>query len=251
MLTIDFARTLYPAEADSAHDFDHILRVLHMAEKIAQAEGADIDVVRAAALLHDIGLDQGRAGHETSAANRAKEILRNFRQHPERNGEVEDIDTHDSPRREAERGAKDASSTAPLRGSAQRAYNDQFIEAVAHAIEAHRFRSGPAPTTLEAKVLFDADKLDSIGAIGIARAFAFGGWRGQKLWSDVPTGYTDPMDGRENDPQQHTAVHEYIVKLSKIKDRMQTDTGKRIAYDRHDFMVKFYAQLDQEVTGEK
>jgi uncharacterized protein len=217
MLTIDFARTLYPTDADSAHDFDHILRVLHMAEKIAQAEGANMEVVRAAALLHDIGLDQGRAGHETSAANRAREIFK----------------------------------TLPEVSEPPGGYSEEFIEAVAHAIEAHRFRSGPAPETLEAKVLFDADKLDSIGAIGIARAFAFGGWRNQKLWADVPIDYTDPMDGREADPQQHTAVHEYVVKLSKIKDRMQTETGRRIARERHDFMVKFYEQLKQEVTGDK
>ena len=210
MLTIDFARTLYPTDADAAHDFDHILRVLHMAEKIARAEGADLEVVQTAALLHDIGLDQGRAGHETSAANRAKEILKNLAQ----------------------------------------GYSDQFIAAVAHAIEAHRFRSGPSPETLEAKVLFDADKLDSIGAIGIARAFAFGGWRGQKLWAEVPPGYTEPLNGRAADSTQHTAVHEYIVKLSKIKDRMQTPTGKRIAEQRHDFMVKFYEQLAREVKSE-
>lgn len=227
MLTIEFARTLYPENADSAHDFDHILRVLHMAEKIAQAEGADIEIVRAAALLHDIGLDQGRAGHETSAANRAREILRNLTL-PEVSGTLLDV------------------SSKPPGG-----YSEEFIEAVAQAIESHRFRSGPAPESLEAKVLFDADKLDSIGAIGIARAFAFGGWRNQKLWADVPLDYTDPMDGREADPRQHTAVHEFVVKLSKIKDRMQTETGKRIARERHAFMVKFYEQLKQEVKGKK
>ena len=167
-------------------------------------------LLQTAALLHDIGLDQGRAGHEVSAANRAKEILKNLAQ----------------------------------------GYSDQFIAAVAHAIEAHRFRSGPSPETLEAKVLFDADKLDSIGAIGIARAFAFSGWRGQKLWADVPPDYTDPLTGHAADSTQHTAVHEYIVKLSKIKDRMQTPTGKHLAQQRHDFMVKFYEQLAREVKSE-
>ncbi len=143
MISIEFARSLYPADADSAHDFDHVLRVVHLADRIAQAEGADRDIVHAAALLHDIGLDEGRAGHETSAANRAQEIL-----------------------------------------SAQ-GYDETFCNAVAHAIESHRFRSGPTPQTLEAQVLFDADKLDAIGAIGIARAFAFGEHRGQKLWGEV------------------------------------------------------------------
>jgi uncharacterized protein len=225
MLTIEFAHTLYPIDADSAHDFDHILRVLHMAEKIAHAEGADIEVVRAAALLHDIGLDQGRTGHETSAANRAREILKNLAKAS---------------------AAQDDPSSKPSQG-----YSDQFIDAVAHAIEAHRFRSGPEPQTLEAKVLFDADKLDSIGAIGVARAFAFGGWRRQKLWADVPPDYTEPADDLETNPHEHTPVHEYVVKLSKIKDRMQTATGKRLANARHDFMVKFYAQLDQEMRGER
>jgi len=207
MITIEFARTLYPAEADSAHDFDHVLRVVAMADRLARAEEADREVVQAAALLHDIGLDEGRAGHETSAANRAKEILRG------------------------------------------RGYDDTFCAAVAHAIESHRFRSGPTPQTLEAKVLFDADKLDAIGAIGVARAFAFGAHRGQKLWGEVPPAYTDQMNGVEADPREHTAVHEFHVKLSKIKDRMFTATGKKIAAERHAFMTKFYEQLDREVKG--
>jgi uncharacterized protein len=207
MISVEFARTLYPTEADSAHDFDHVLRVVAMADRIAWAEGANREVVRAAALLHDIGLDEGRAGHETSAANRAREILR------------------------------------------AQGYDETFCNAVAHAIESHRFRSGPTPQTLEAKVLFDADKLDAIGAIGVARAFAFGAHRGQKLWSEVPPDYTDQMNGVEADPRQHTAVHEFQVKLSKIKDRLFTTTGKQIAGERHAFMVKFYEQLDQEVKG--
>ncbi len=209
MITIEFARTLYPADADSAHDFDHVLRVVAMADRIAQAEGADREVVRTAALLHDIGLDAGRAGHETSAANRAKEILR-------------------------EHGCDAA-----------------FCDNVARAIESHRFRSGPTPQTLEAKVLFDADKLDAIGAIGVARAFAFGAHRGQKLWGEVSPDYVDQPDGAGADPRQHTAVHEFHVKLSKIKDRMFTHTGKQIADERHAFMVRFYERLDLEARGEK
>ncbi len=208
MITIEFARTLYPAEADSAHDFDHVLRVVAMADRIAEAEGADREVVHAAALLHDIGLDEGRAGHEISAANRAKEILR------------------------------------------AHGYDEPFCITVAHAIESHRFRSGPTPHTLEAKVLFDADKLDAIGAIGVARAFAFGAHRGQKLWGEVPPDYIDQLNGVEADPRQHTAVHEFHVKLSKIKDRMFTATGKQIAAERHAFMVKFYEQLAREVKGD-
>jgi len=209
MITLELARTLYPAEADSAHDFDHVWRVVRLAEHLAQREGADVDIVRAAALLHDIGLDQGRAGHETSAAQRAKDILR------------------------------------------EHGYAEAALDAIAHAIEAHRFRSGPTPRTLEAQVLFDADKLDSIGAIGVARAFAFSGHRGQKLWADVPPDYVDPPDGREADPRQHTAVHEFHVKLKQIKDRLLTATGRAIAEKRHAYMVGFYEQLDREVNGDE
>ena len=209
MITIDFARTLYPADADSAHDFDHVLRVVNLADRIAQAEGANAEIVHVAALLHDIGLDEGRAGHEASAARRAQEILR------------------------------------------ARGYDDTFCSSVAQAIESHRFRSGPTPQTLEAQVLFDADKLDAIGAIGVARAFAFGAYRGQKLWGEVPPDYADHIAGAEADPRQHTAVHEFHVKLSKIKDRLFTATGKKLAAERHAFMVRFYEQLDREVKGEK
>ena len=208
MITIDFARTLYPLEADSAHDFDHVLRVVAMADRIARAEGADREVVHAAALLHDIGLDEGRDSHEASAAKRAVEILR------------------------------------------AQGYGGDFCAAVAHAIEAHRFRSGPTPHTLEAQVLFDADKLDAIGAIGVARAFAFGAHRGQKLWGEVPPGYGTSGADSGDDPRTHTAVHEFHFKLAKIKDRMYTPTGKQIAAQRHAFMVNFYQQLDQEVNGD-
>ncbi len=102
---------------------------------------------------------------------------------------------------------------------------------------------------MEARVLFDADKLDAIGAIGVARAFAFGAQRGQKLWGKVPPDYVDQMNGVEANPREHTAVHEFHVKLSKIKDRMFTDTGKQIAAGRHAFMVRFYEQLDREIRG--
>jgi uncharacterized protein len=128
-------------------------------------------------------------------------------------------------------------------------YDETFCNAVAHAIESHRFRAGPTPQTLEAQVLFDADKLDAIGAIGIARAFAFGEHRGQKLWGEVPPDYVDQPAGA--DPREHTAVHEFHVKLSKIKDRLFTPTGKRLAEERHAFMVAYYEQLDREVRGEK
>jgi uncharacterized protein len=119
------------------------------------------------------------------------------------------------------------------------------VEAVTQAIRSHRFRAGPPPQTLEAKCLFDADKLDAIGAIGVARVFAYGGAGGQRLWAEVPEGYDEHSANGE-----HTPIHEFVVKLAKIKDRLTTETGRRIGQERHDFMAAFFARLESEVKGE-
>jgi len=200
LISVEQARALY-TEGDAAHDFDHVLRVTALAVKIAQAEGADVETVRAAALLHDIGLDHGRERHEEIAAERAYQILA------------------DQP--------------------------SEKVEAVAQAIRSHRFRAGPPPETLEAKCLFDADKLDAIGAVGVARAFAFGGAAGQRLWAQVPEGYDERNAGDE-----HTPAHEFVVKLAKLKDRLTTETGRLIGQERHDYMVAFFARLEAEIKGE-
>lgn len=205
-IDIEDARPLYDG-ADPIHDFDHVLRVLALAERIARAEGADLKVVRAAALLHDAARadeDTHQAGdHALLAADVARRLL-------------------------AERGASAA-----------------FVEAVAHAIAAHRFRNAIEPETLEARVLFDADKLDTIGAVGVARAFAYGSLRGQKLWGDVSPGYTP--GGQE----AHTPHHEFQYKLRHLKDRLHTATGRAIAEERHRYMVGFYEQMAAEVAGER
>ncbi len=208
MITIPEARAYYH-EAESAHDFDHVLRVLALAERLARAEGADLEIVRAAALLHDIARsdeDESRGDdHAAMAAERAGTILR-------------------------ERGV------APER-----------VDAVAHAIAAHRFRGSAVPQTLEAKVLFDADKLDSIGAIGIARAFAISGALNQRLWGEVAA---DAVATRNQRNSSHTAVTEFVVKLSKVRERVFTTSAHQIAEERHAYMVAFFERLGREVKGE-
>lgn len=208
LLTIDEARRLY-AGADSVHDFDHILRVLALAERIARAEGADLTVVHTATLLHDWGraeADASGQNHAAVAAERAQAYL-----------------------------------------SAQ-GYASAWIEAVVHAIAAHRFRVAPEPATLEARVLFDADKLDAIGAIGIARAFAYGGAHQQRLWTPMAT--VDLAHWEANgDDAAHTPVHEFVVKLSRIQERLYTGEGRVIAQERHRYMEAFYRRLDAEVQG--
>jgi uncharacterized protein len=203
LISIEEARMHYEG-ADAVHDFDHVLRVLALAERLARAEGADLEIVRTAALLHDIARGHGdrmATDHAQAGAEFARRLLAG---HP------------------------------PDR-----------VEAVAHAIAAHRFRTGPAPQTLEAQVLHDADKLDAIGAIGVARAFAFGGHEGQRLWAEVPPGYEESAANRP----EHTPVHEYAMKLVKIKDRLLTASGRQLAEGRHAFMLAFYERLDLEVRG--
>lgn len=210
-LTIEAARTLY-GDADSVHDFDHILRVLALSERIAAAEGADLGIVRTAALLHDWGRAEAQANgqnHAEVAAARARSYL--------------------------------VDAGVP----------EGRVAAVVHAILAHRFRVAPAPQTLEAQVLFDADKLDAIGAIGVARAFAYGGAHRQRLWAPRVVVDAARWDVEGDDPERHTPVHEFVVKLSRIKDQLYTQEGRRIAAARHSVMAAFYDQLDAEVNGER
>lgn len=212
MITIEFARTLYD-DSDPVHDFDHVLRVLALARRIGQAEGADMAVVETAVLLHDIE----RAGEDQHA-------------------HVHNAETADHALLAADHARTILSRLDPPATPA-------FCDAVAHAIAAHRFRNAVEPQTLEAKVVFDADKLDAIGAIGVARAYAYGGMTRQKLWADVPPGY--PGGGAE-----HTPHHEFVYKLSRIKERMQTATGRAIAAERHAAMSAFFARLAREVNGD-
>jgi uncharacterized protein len=201
LITIEQARALYPQDG-SAHGFEHVLRVLKLAERIGAEEGADLQIVRAATLLHDVA--RGRPGdHALLGATQAREIL----------------------------------AGAPA----------EVIEAVAHAIAAHRFRGDVAPATLEARVLSDADKLDAIGAFGIARAYAIAGEAGQRLWAAVSP--ADYPDIRAIPDAEHTPVHEYVYKLARLKDRLYTPAARRIAEGRHAFMQAFFAELDLEVAG--
>ena len=193
MPTIEQARHWYPAD-DPVHGFDHVLRVYRMAERLAQAEGADLEIVRAAALLHDAG-DGLVAGAEDPS-------LRHSHHHAS---------------------AELAAHLLRLEG-----WPEERIAAVQHCIRAHRFRDhSEPPSTLEAQVLFDADKLDAIGAIGVARAIAYAVRAGQPV-------YAKPSDqflrsGKTEAGEPHSAYHEYCFKLVHLKDRLFTPAARQIA----------------------
>jgi len=206
-LTIDdikrFAMKCF-ADAPGSHDWDHTLRVYNLCMRIGQAEGADMEILRIAAYLHDVGrYSQDRSNGTICHAERGAEI--------------------------AEELLKDVAISS--------ARKDNII----HSIRSHRFRGSSRPKSLEAKVLFDADKLDSIGAIGIGRAFQFAGEVGAKL-------HNPSVDPENTKPYtvDDTGYREFKLKLSKIKDRMLTSEGRRIAKERHEFMEIFFERFLRE-----
>jgi len=202
------ART-YFLQAKGSHDWDHTLRVHRLCRHIGSAEGADLLVVEAAAYLHDIGrAHQDRSNGRSCHAEKGALMAADLLQaHP-----------LDSGRRKN----------------------------IIHCVAAHRFRRGDAPHTLEARVLFDADKLDAIGAVGIARAFLFAGELGARLHSpeiDVTRAPAYSIDD--------TGYREYVVKLSKIRERILTPTGRLLADERHDYMTGFFERFLEEYEGER
>jgi len=214
MPTIEDARSWYPS-IDPVHGFDHVLRVYHMAESIAHAEGADLEIVRASVLLHDAALgvepvssDQSRSDHHTVSADFAQSVL-------------------------------DAEG-----------WSSDRIKAVQHCIRAHRFRDdSERPETREAKVVFDADKLDAIGAIGVARAVAYAAQNGQPAFARPSDRFLETGERETGEP--HSAYHENLYKLTRLVELMYTDSGRVIAEERHRYMVAFFERLIAEVRGDK
>ena len=214
MLTPERARRWYPD--DPVHGFEHVLRVVRLAERLAQAEGADLEIVRVAALLHDAQDTEGE---------------------PERTGERRGARRSDHHERSAE-----------LAGAVLRAdgWPRERIKAVQHCIRAHRFRDDTTiPQTLEARVLFDADKLDAIGATGAARAIGYALAAGQPFYARPSARFLET--GALEQGEQHSAYHEYLFKLVKIKDRLFTNSGRLMAESRQRLMIEFFERLAEEM----
>jgi uncharacterized protein len=209
MPTIEQAKSWYP-QKDPVHGFDHIERVYRMVERLALAEGADLEIVRAAALLHDAEgslIGDSRHNHQLSSAEFAREIL------------------------------------------SSEGWSFERIDAVLHCIRAHRFRDDrEQPVTIEAKVLFDADKLDAIGAIGAVRAISYAVLDEQNLF--MPPSEQFIRTGKKEPSESHTPYHEHLFKLKKLKERMFTDTGREIAQARHSYLEGFFSRLHAEIKAE-
>jgi len=193
--------------APGCHDFDHTLRVLRNAEDIAaEIPEADLQIIRLAALLHDIARPE-----EMSAKGKLC--------HAEKGAEVcaSELQKYDFPQ--------------------------TVIEKICVCIRSHRFRgNGPVPQSLEAKIIYDADKLDSIGAVGIARAFHFAGRENACVHNTREEALSSEPYSRED-----SAYREYLVKLRYVPEKMLTGPGRRHAAVRAKFMHDFFEQIENEI----
>lgn len=200
----------YFAAAPPAHDWHHVERVATLAEALCErhpdSQRIDERVVELAAFLHDIGREKEDRG---------------------------EIDDH------AAWGAEEAGRILEDVGA-----DPETIEAVQHCVRAHRYSNDVEPETLEAEIVSDADDLDALGAIGIARVFAHGGAVGNPIHDgDV----TATGDGAAAGKTQYEHFHEKILALP---DRMYTDSGRELAAERAAFVRTFLEQFDREITGD-
>lgn len=196
-------------DAPGCHDFAHTLRVLKNAERIASEEpGCDLDAVRFGALLHDVARPEELAsgGRLCHAALGAEKSRRILR----------------------EEGCSD----------------DAFADHVSEIVRTHRYRGNLKPATIEACIVYDADKLDSLGAFGVARAFHFAGRIGACLHNSEQEALAS-----ESYSNQDSAYREYLVKLRGLPDHLLTDPARRIATDRAAFMRAFFERLNEEQEG--
>lgn len=205
----------------SAHEMEHVRRVYDLCLCLAEYEsGIDLDVLKTAALLHDIARveefrdETGSIDHAALGAEMAEEILRKL------------------------------------------GYSEKKIAQVKHCISAHRFRYKVKPQTKEAKILFDADKLDVLGAIGVARSFMIAGQYGQKMYSDIPIEeylrdnvVGAKADGKIKDISKHTPNLEFELKFKQVPKRLYTEKARKIAKERLLFMENFYERLEIEARG--
>ncbi len=192
--------------ADPGHDVRHVLRVVNLAKKLALAEQADMHVVLPAAWLHDC-FPVSKDSPLRSSASRLS----------------------------AERAVKLLSEWG---------YDLADHAAIAHAIEAHSFSAGVPAETLEAKIVQDADRMDSLGAIGVARVVMVGAQLQRQLYNE-----DDPFCRRRNPDDGVSTLDHFYTKLLNLKDNFHTEAARHEASKRHDFMLDFLQQLQHE-TGE-
>ncbi len=191
------------AGAESGHDWWHIYRVWKVAERIAKEEKADVFVVILGALLHDIADAKFHDGDETVGPRIAEKFL--------------------------------YSQNLP----------EEIIGKILNIIRFGSFKNSdetPADNSLELQIIQDADRLDALGAIGIARAFSYGGFKMREMYNPgIPPNLK--MSKAEYKKSESTTINHFYEKLLLLKEMMHTRTGKQLAEERHQFMEQFLEEF--------
>ncbi len=200
---------------DASHDYAHIKRVMALADTIQAQEGGDLPTIWAAVAFHDLGQERERL-HGGDHALIGADMAAEWL-------------THTS-------------------------FPQQCISAVQQAIREHRMTGGIPPTTLEGRILYDADKIDCLGAIGIARLFCITGRYNQKVYSTLPDDVTEPVDPLlvrtlRRHPDYSPSI-EFQLMFGDLPERMTTSTGRELARERYEYMKEFFKRLRLEIEGE-
>jgi uncharacterized protein len=198
-------------DAEGGHDWFHIERVYKNAILITKNENCNLQIVQLGALLHDIADSKFNNGDETVGPKVARDFL-----------ESENVDQN-------------------------------TIQHVVNIIENISFKGGNFEkkfTSIELEIVQDADRLDAIGAIGIARTFNYGGFKNRQLYNpEIPSNLS--MSKEEYKNSESPTINHFYEKLLLLKDKMNTKTGKKIAQERHNYMSNFLEQFYNEWNGEK
>lgn len=193
-------------DSTHGHGLDHTERVVKLAKYLGKKENADLEIIEIASIMHDIGRqEETKTKWKTCHATYGATLAKNI---------LEELWLEQNK-----------------------------IEKIYHCIYTHRSRNNNEPESIEAKVLFDADKIDSLWATGIGRLFMFASHVWAKLHNDKWTNIYETESYTEED----TAYREFVLKLSKIKDKLYTNSGKELAQKRHEVMVKFFEDLNEEI----
>jgi len=206
--TIEFVKSTL-ADAEGGHDWWHVYRVWTTSKYIAQFEDVDVFIVELGALLHDIADSKFHGGNEEIGPQKASEFLKSI------------------------------------------GVSDEIISHVKNIIQNISFKGGKLPQKFkspELDVIQDADRLDALGAIGIARAFNYGGHKGRAIYN--PEIKPDLNMSKEQYKNSNApTLNHFYEKLLLLKDRMNTDTGKKMANERHEFMLSYLEQFFKEWSG--
>ena len=197
--------------AEGGHDWFHIERVFKNAVLIAQEEACDVTIVKLGALLHDIADSKFHNGDEEIGPKTARDFL-----------ESENV-------------------------------SEEIIEHVIQIIKNISFKGGNFEKTFssrELEIVQDADRLDALGAIGIARAFNYGGFKNRALYNPTISPKLN-MSKEEYKNSDSPTLNHFYEKLLLLKDKMNTETGKKLAQERHRFMETFLSHFYAEWEGEK